>query len=383
MIEAADRLKHVGEYFFSRKLKEIDILRQQGVDVINLGVGSPDLMPPEFAIKSIEISVKGTENHGYQSYVGLPELRKAIASFYKSKYQVDLEFESEILPMMGSKEAIMHISMAYLNPNDRVLIPSLGYPTYTSVTRLVGAEPIYYPLVEHNNWEPDWDFFENLNWKGIKLLWLNYPHMPTGETGSIGVMMRLVELAKRHDVLLCHDNPYSFILNEKPLSIFNVSGAKEVAVELNSLSKTFNMAGWRVGWVCGHAGILSNILRVKSNMDSGMFKPVQLGAIEALNTSDEWLVRNNLEYKERQKLAFHLMALIKGTFNHQQAGMFVWGKIKEDATSFSDKLLNQTGVFMTPGVIFGESGKFYIRISLCVKQERLKEAISRIEENLK
>ncbi|MEQ8240253.1 MAG: aminotransferase class I/II-fold pyridoxal phosphate-dependent enzyme [Cyclobacteriaceae bacterium] len=383
MIEAADRLTHVGEYFFSRKLKEIDILRQQGVDVINLGVGSPDLMPPELAIKAIEVASKGTENHGYQSYVGLPELRNAIASFYNRKYQIELDFKSEILPMMGSKEAIMHVSLAYLNQNDKVLIPSLGYPTYTSVTKLVGAQPIYYPLMEDNNWEPDWNFFESLNWKGIKLLWLNYPHMPTGATGSIEVMTRLVELAKKYDVLLCHDNPYSFILNEKPLSIFSVAGAKEVAIELNSLSKTFNMAGWRVGWVCGHADFLANILKVKSNMDSGMFKPVQLGAIEALNTSEEWFLANNIEYKDRQKLAFQLMTLIKATFSHQQAGMFVWGKISEDAASFSEKLLEETGVFMTPGIIFGEPGRFYIRISLCIKQERLKEAISRIEENFK
>jgi LL-diaminopimelate aminotransferase len=382
MIKSADRLEHVGEYFFSQKLREIQALRQQGIDVINLGVGSPDMMPPKVVIDAVQLCSKQEDSHGYQSYTGLPELRQAISSFYKRNYQVALDPSNQILPMMGSKEAIMHISMTYLNKADQVLIPALGYPTYTSVTKLLECDPIFYPLQEDKNWEPDWQFFESLDWRRIKLIWLNYPHMPTGAKGTREIFEKFVQLAKKNEVLVCHDNPYSFVLNQNPLSIFNIDGAKEVAIELNSLSKTFNMAGWRVGWVSGSADVISNILKVKSNMDSGMFKPIQYGAIAALNAYNSCLDENNLEYAFRQKLAFQILELCKANFEAEQSGMFVWGRIKDTGAVFSDSLLKETGVFLTPGFIFGDQGKHFIRISLCVTQERLKEAIQRLKKYL-
>ena len=378
IIQPSDRLNTAEEYYFSKKLKEIALLNQSGERVINLGIGSPDLMPHERVITRLSNTIVEPDVHGYQPYQGLPELKSAIAAFTGKRFKVHLD-QDEVLPLIGSKEGIMHISWSYLNPGDKVLIPALGYPTYTSVTKLAGGEPVYFPLKESEGWAPDWEFLENLDYTGIKLLWLNYPHMPTGTRGSVQTFERFVKLAHEKGFLICHDNPYSFILNDQPLSIFSVDGAKNVSIELNSLSKTFNMAGWRIGWVSGMKSYLEPILRVKSNIDSGMFKPLQLAAIEALNLDDSWLTELNEVYSRRKKLVYSLLEKLNCTYSQDQSGLFVWARVPEgDAESFSDHILKESKVFITPGFIFGDSGRAFIRISLCSSAEKLEEAIDRI-----
>lgn len=354
------------------------MLESEGVDVINLAIGNPDLPPPGAAIECLNQTSLNLENHGYQSYQGIPELRDSIARFYLDHYQVSLNPESEVLPMMGSKEAIFHISKAFLNPGDQVLVPSLGYPSYTSVARLVGAQPVTYPLLT-SSWEPDFDFLQGMDSSRVKIIWVNYPHMPTGARGSQKMFDLLIDWAREREVLICHDNPYSFILNEKPISVFSDRDCKDVAIELNSLSKTFNMAGWRVGWVAGSAPYLHRILQVKSNMDSGMFRPLQLAAVAALRSPKSWFQDLNDIYRKRRKLVLQIIDLLGGEVDTGQAGLFVWAKAYQDNEPFVETLLKEKGVFIAPGHIFGEQGRGFIRLSLCVKEESLNEAIRRLQ----
>ncbi|WP_299557021.1 aminotransferase class I/II-fold pyridoxal phosphate-dependent enzyme [Seonamhaeicola sp.] len=381
MIEVANRLHTVEEYYFSRKLREVNSMIANGKPVINLGIGSPDLQPPKKVIEAISESLQDASAHKYQSYQGLPELREAMASFYKEHFSVSLSPTTEILPLIGSKEGIMHISMAYLNKGDEVLIPNPGYPTYQSVTRLVEAKPVFYKLDASNNWMPDIDALEQLDLSKVKLMWVNYPHMPTGARPSEIVFRSLIAFAKRHNILIVNDNPYSFVLNDNPTSILNIEGAGEVCLELNSLSKTFNMAGWRVGMVLGDSEHISNILKVKSNMDSGMFYGIQKGAIEALKCSKMWYVTLNSVYKRRRDLVWKLAEALNCTYDENATGMFVWAKLPPSvkAEEFIDTILKNNHVFITPGTIFGSQGEGYIRFSLCASTEDLEEAIARIK----
>jgi aspartate/methionine/tyrosine aminotransferase len=380
MITTADRLKTVEEYYFSKKLREVRGLMAEGRPIINMGIGSPDLAPSDEVVKAIQNSVLDTGAHQYQSYQGLLEFREAVASFYKTKYNVDVNPASEILPLMGSKEGIMHISMAFLNTGDEALIPNPGYPTYSSVTKLVGAEPKYYDLVATNNWFPDLDALEKEDLSKVKIMWVCYPHMPTGAVATIAQLTALVAFAKRNDILLVNDNPYSFVLNNNPISILSVEGANEVALELNSLSKTFNMAGWRVGMVLGDEKFINPVLKVKSNMDSGMFYGIQKGAITALNSSQEWFDTLNKVYLKRKTLMLQLAEKLNCVCDDNSVGMFVWAKLPEGSSSaeeFIDNILYDKNIFITPGTIFGSNGEGYIRFSLCVTEEKIKEAISR------
>lgn len=379
-MRTADRLGQVQEYYFSKKLREIAELRAAGKPVLNLGIGSPDLAPPQKVIDEL-IRVAPEDVHQYQSYQGIPELRLAIADFYQQHYDVRLDEKSSILPLMGSKEGITHISLAFLNKGDKVLIPALGYPTYTSVTKMVEAEPVYFPLMEDQNWEPDWEFLERQDYSRIKIIWINYPHMPTGTRGNREIMKRFVKLAKEKGVLLVNDNPYSFILNDQPTSILSIPSAEEVALELNSLSKTFNMAGWRIGWVCGKAEFISEVLRIKSNMDSGMFKPLQLAAVKALRIGPEWYQQLNNAYQKRKALACQLLSKLDCNWEDDQSGLFIWAKVKQDhVDELVDWLLYEKDLFITPGHIFGEPGKQYLRISLCVSEDMYREALNRLEK---
>lgn len=379
MSRVAHRLHTVEEYYFSRKLKEVRALLSDGAPVINLGIGSPDLPPDPSVVSALKQSLSNPSAHKYQSYQGLPELRQAISSFYKKNYNVLLDAETEILPLMGSKEGIMHISMAYLNQGDAVLIPNPGYPTYSSVTKLMGATPIFYDLNAESQWQPNVSVLEQMDLSKVKLMWVNYPHMPTGTLGSEDHLRALVEFAKKHNILLVNDNPYSFILNDNPKSIFNIEGAKDVCLELNSLSKSFNMAGWRVGMLSGAAHHIANVIKIKSNMDSGMFYGVQQGAIAALNVSKSWFEHLNAVYAKRRALVWQLAAQLECIFDKNTAGMFVWGKLPEglDAEQFIDNLLIEKNIFIAPGTIFGSNGAGYVRFSLCAPEESIKEAINR------
>ena len=380
MIKAAKRLDTVQEYYFSKKLREVRSLIAAGKPIINMGIGSPDLQPPAQVLEAIQGSLNDVSAHKYQSYQGLPELRNAISDFYKNKFSVASNPENEVLPLMGSKEGIMHISMAFLNEGDKVLIPNPGYPTYTSVTKLVGAEPLFYNLDENNNWQPDFKELESQDLTDVKIMWVNYPHMPTGTNATLETFEKLVAFGKKHHILIINDNPYSFILNDKPISILQVEGAKDIALELNSLSKTFNMAGWRVGMVLGNANFINEILKVKSNMDSGMFYGIQKGAIEALQLSDDWFVSQNKIYEERRNLIWQLADKLEATYSKNSTGLFVWAKISEGKKSeeVTDSILYDKDIFITPGTIFGTQGEGYIRFSLCVTSEIIKEAISRL-----
>jgi LL-diaminopimelate aminotransferase len=380
MIKAAKRLETVQEYYFSKKLREVRSLIAVGKPIINMGIGSPDLQPPAQVLEAIQGSLNDLSAHKYQSYQGLPELRNAISNFYKDKFYVASNPENEVLPLMGSKEGIMHISMAFLNEGDKVLIPNPGYPTYTSVTKLVGAEPLFYNLDENNNWQPDFKELESQDLTDVKIMWVNYPHMPTGTNATLETFEKLVAFGKKHHILIINDNPYSFILNDKPISILQVEGAKDIALELNSLSKTFNMAGWRVGMVLGNANFINEILKVKSNMDSGMFYGIQKGAIEALQLSDDWFVSQNKIYEERRNLIWQLADKLEATYSKNSTGLFVWAKISEGKKSeeVTDSILYDKDIFITPGTIFGSQGEGYIRFSLCVTSEIIKEAISRL-----
>ena len=382
MIIKADRLNTVEEYYFSTKLKEVNSLIKKGKPIINLGIGSPDLTPPQDALEALKVSLTHQSANNYQNYNGLEDLRVSISKFYNKHYNVDLDFTSEILPLMGSKEGIMHISLAFLNVGDSVLIPNPGYPTYASVTNLVQAKAIYYDLVPENNWLPNFEELEKSDLKNVKLMWLNYPHMPTGATCDIDFFEQLISFAKKHQILLVNDNPYSFILNNKPISIFNVEGSKDYCLELNSLSKTFNMSGWRVGMVSGNKENISNILKVKSNMDSGMYYPIQRAAIAVLNSTNSWFDKMNEIYNERRVLVKKLADSLNCKYENKSSGMFVWAKINSNKKSkeFTDDLLYKHNIFIAPGDIFGSNGEGYVRFSLCATKELITKAIKRINE---
>ena len=381
MIKTADRLQTVEEYYFSKKLREVAILKAQGRPIINLGIGSPDLQPPERVLNALVETFEDPLVHKYQSYQGIPELREAIAHFYKSNFDVPLSPVTNILPLMGSKEGILHISMAFLNPGDEVLIPNPGYPTYTSVTKLVGAKPIFYDLTEKNSWLPDLIQLEKQDLSKVKIMWVSYPHMPTGAVATNKMFSNLIAFAKRNSILLVNDNPYSFVLNPFPRSVLKYSGAKDVCLELNSLSKTFNMAGWRVGMVLGNHDFISAILKVKSNMDSGMFLGIQKGAIEALRCTKVWFASLNNVYRERRALVWEIAKKLNCTYDESATGMFVWAKLPEyiDAEEYIDLILKEKSVFIAPGTIFGSNGKGYIRISLCANSDDLEEALARFK----
>lgn len=380
-VEPAHRTTVVQEYYFSRKLKQIEQMRKTGTDIISLGIGSPDQAPSKNTINRLIEEARKPTSHGYQSYIGVPALREAFAQWYRDYFNVELNPDNEILPLIGSKEGIMHISMAFVNPGEEVLVPDPGYPTYSSVTRLTGAIVRYYELDGKNGWFPDLRELENSDLSKVKLMWINYPHMPTGTKGSLSLFENLVAFADKHNILLVNDNPYSFILNNKYLSLLSVDGAKDVALELNSLSKSQNMAGWRVGMVAGHREYISAILKVKSNMDSGMFLPVQMAAAEALNNPPEWYDEINRVYNARRRIVEEIMDILKCKYDKQQAGLFVWGRIPEDIINcelYVEEILNEAHVFITPGFIFGNKGDRYIRISLCANEKTLLEAKKRI-----
>lgn len=378
IIQPADRLDDLQEYYFSKKLKEVNRLKAEGRPIINMGIGNPDLAPHDSVIAALLTHAEEKQNHGYQPYQGIAELREAIVGFSAKKFGIEL-IGNEVLPLIGSKEGITHVSLAYLNPGDKVLVPELGYPTYTSVTKMVGAIPIYYPLIADKNWEPDWGFLEAHDYSDTKMIWINYPHMPTGQKGSLELLEKFVKLAKAKGVLLCHDNPYSFIQNDNPLSVFNVKGAKEVAVELNSLSKTFNMAGWRVGWLAGDQETLAPVLKIKSNMDSGMFKPIQMAAISALSMGEDWFEQIIETYSGRRELVNIFLNKLGCSTDADQSGMFVWAKIPSGtADQMCDQMLYEKDIFVTPGHIFGDKGAAHIRVSLCIDDSLIQEAINRL-----
>ena len=402
IIQPARRTESVQEYYFSRKLKEIAAMNASreasGAEpVINLGIGSPDGMPPMQAIDALCDSARQSGNHAYQSYVGLPALRNAFSRWYERWYGVNLNPDTQIQPLVGSKEGILLISLAFLNKGDKVLVPDPGYPTYSSASRLVEAEIVTYDLSEDNGWQPDFDALEKMDLDGVKIMWTNYPNMPTGASASEELYDRLVDFGRRHSIMICNDNPYSFILNDKPLSILAREGAMDCCLELNSLSKAHNMAGWRIGMVAAEAEVISQILKVKSQMDSGMFKPLQMAAVQALAQGPEWFRALNDEYRQRRKLAGEIFDLIGAEYDHSSSGMFLWGKIascrllKQDQKDtgktggeiVSDAILQGCGVFITPGFIFGKNGDNYIRISLCAKPQVLRQAYDRINKLLK
>jgi LL-diaminopimelate aminotransferase len=386
MIKTANRIASVEEYYFSRKLAEVRSLNTPALRVINLGIGSPDQAPAASAIKALTVSAENPANHGYQNYKGIPALREAIASFYAGTYQTTLNPETMILPLMGSKEGIMHISMAFVNEGEEVLIPNPGYPTYSSVANLVGAKLRPYTLQESTNWGIDIEALKQSDLSKVKIMWVNFPHMPTGRTASREELKALVDLAREHQFLIVNDNPYSLILNENPMSILSIEGAEDVALELNSLSKSHNMAGWRIGWVAGKKELIEAVLKVKSNMDSGMFLGLQHAAVEALQCADEWFTELNGIYAARKKAAEKILDILQCSYSTKQSGLFVWAKAPDevsDVEKWIDEVLYATHVFITPGFIFGEAGRRYIRISLCCTETMLNEACKRIENFLK
>ncbi|MEO6289749.1 MAG: aminotransferase class I/II-fold pyridoxal phosphate-dependent enzyme [Ginsengibacter sp.] len=381
-IPVANRLANIGEYYFSKKLREIDEMNRAGMQVINLGIGSPDLPPHPDVIKVLHEESAKANTHAYQNYKGSLVLRNAIASWYKKWYDVELNADTEILPLIGSKEGIMHICMTYINQGDSVLIPNPGYPTYRSAAKIAGASLIEYTLKEENDWFPDFEEIEKNDLSKVKIIFVNYPHMPTGKLPTHQFFTRLILFAKKHRILVCHDNPYSFILNKNPMSLLSIEGAKDVAIELNSLSKSHNMAGWRVGVLSGSKDRIEEVLRFKSNMDSGMFLPLQLAAAKALELGQEWHDELNRIYEQRRKKVFELLELLECAYDNKQAGMFVWAAIPvkyESGYTLSDKILHESNVFITPGGIFGNAGDKYIRVSLCTTVEKIDEAIRRIK----
>ena len=384
IIKAAKRTESVREYYFSMKLKEIARINAERLaigdePVINLGIGSPDGMPPTEATDALCESARQPGNHAYQSYIGLPELRSAFAGWYARWYGVELDPATEIQPLVGSKEAILLISLAFLDKGDKVLVPDPGYPTYSSASKLVEADIVTYDLCEENGWWPDFDALEKMDLEGVKIMWTNYPNMPTGAPASEELYSRLVDFGRRHGILICNDNPYSFILNDKPLSILSVPGAKDCCLELNSLSKAHNMAGGRIGMVAAEPDVIREILKVKSQMDSGMFKPLQLAAVQALAQGPEWFAALNEEYRRRRVLAGEIFDMLGVEYDHDSTGMFLWGRTGSvSGQQLSDRILYEAGVFITPGFIFGKNGERYIRISLCAKPQVLKRAAEKI-----
>ncbi|MTI39434.1 pyridoxal phosphate-dependent aminotransferase [Fulvivirga lutimaris] len=382
MITIADRIAGVEEYYFSKKLREIAQLRSQGKDVINLGIGSPDLKPADSVIKALNNTSEQDNVHGYQSYKGIPALRGAFADWYKKYYQVDLNPETEILPLIGSKEGIMHISMTYLNPGDEVLVPNPGYPAYAAAANLTGASCRYYNLSDEQGWLPDLEALEGTDLNKVKLMWVNYPNMPTGTSASTALFEQLKAFGERNKILICNDNPYSFILNDEPLSMLS-AGLSDYILELNSLSKSHNMAGWRVGMIAAKEQHINNILTFKSNMDSGMFLGIQAAAIEALKLGKDWYDSIDKIYKERRAVVWQIMDTLDCKYDKNQVGMFVWAKIPEsiaDVDVMINEILYQADVFITPGFIFGDQGKRYIRISLCAPVATFEKALKRIEQ---
>lgn len=398
IIQPAQRTSTVKEYYFSRKLKEIDRMNAERPEpVINLGIGAPDGMPPAAAIDALVESAVQKGNHAYQSYVGIPQLRKAFADWYSRYYGVTLDPTCEIQPLVGSKEGILLVSLAFLDKGDKVLVPDPGYPTYSSASRLAEAEIIPYDLKEEDGWQPDFEKLEHMDLDGVKIMWTNYPNMPTGAAASMALYEKLVDFGRRHGILVCNDNPYSFILNDNPLSILAVPGAKECCLELNSLSKAHNMSGWRIGMVAADREIISEILKVKSQMDSGMFKPLQLAAVAALSMGPEWFTELNAEYRKRRVLAGEIFDIIGADYDSNSSGMFLWGRIREDnpllggtsdgeksfGETVSDRILHDAGVFITPGFIFGRNGRNHIRISLCADCGTLRKSAEKIRKILK
>ncbi len=383
-MQTAKRLEGIGEYYFSQKLREIDELNKNGKNIISLGIGSPDLPPHPDVIQVLKDESEKATTHAYQSYKGSPVLRNAIADWYKKWYNVDLNADSEILPLIGSKEGIMHVCMTYLNAGEQVLIPNPGYPTYKAAATIAGATCVVYNLTQDNNWFPDFTALEKTDLKKVKLMFVNYPHMPTGQSATKELFSRLIAFAKKHSILLVHDNPYSFILNEDPMSMLSIAGAKDCVLELNSLSKSHNMAGWRIGVLCGAKAFIDDVLRFKSNMDSGMFLPLQLAAAKALTLDKDWHDEVNKIYKARRQKVFELLDLLKCTYSKNQVGMFIWAAIPsnyKDGYELSDTILYGSNVFITPGGIFGTAGDKYVRVSLCCTKENIQEAINRIINN--
>ena len=382
-IKPADRLGLVSEYYFSRKLKEVARLNADGHDIISLAIGSPDMPPSEQTIEKLCEVAHRPDAHGYQPTMGTPELRGAMADFYKRWYGVALDPSTEIQPLIGSKEGILHVTLAFVNPGERVLVPNPGYPTYTSLSRLLGAEVVNYNLCEDNGWQPDFDELENMDLTDVRLMWTNYPNMPTGGNARRDTYERLVAFARRHGIVVVNDNPYSFILNDKPMSLLQIDGAKDCCIEFNSMSKSHNMPGWRVGMCASNPTFIGWILKVKSNIDSGTFRGLQLAAAEAYANDAEWHHRANIEtYSRRRQYAESIMQTLGCTFDTGQVGMFLWGKIPgkyTDAEQLTERVLHECRVFITPGFIFGSNGDRYIRISLCAKEEKLQEALKRIQ----
>ena len=382
MIKQSERLNSVEEYYFSKKLREVSNMIQSGESVINMAIGSPDLFPSVKVVDEIKNSLSDSFAHKYQSYQGLPELRDAIAKFYNKFFGVELNPSNEVLPLMGSKEGIMHISLAFLNPGDEVLIPNPGYPTYLSVTKLVEANPVFYNLSEENGWFPNLSELENKDLSKVKLMWINYPHMPTGASANFDQFEKLLEFAKTNNILLINDNPYSFILNDEYLSLLKVKGYKDFALELNSLSKSFNMSGWRVGMLVGSSDNITKVLKVKSNMDSGMFYGIQKGAIAALNLDKSWFEDLNKVYLKRRKLIWNIADKLNCSYDKNSKGLFVWAKLPNHIKSseqYIDTLLKEKKIFIAPGTIFGSNGEGYIRFSLCIDEVKIDEALKRIE----
>lgn len=383
-IQPADRLANVSEYYFSRKLKEVAKMNAEGKDIISLAIGSPDMPPSEETIKVLCEEAQKPNAHGYMPTVGIPELRKAMADWYKRWYNVDLDPNTEIQPLIGSKEGILHVTLAFVNPGDQVLIPNPGYPTYAAVNKILGSDIVYYDLLENNHWQPDFDALEKMDLSKVKLMWTNYPNMPTGGNATMELYTRIVDFARRHQIVVVNDNPYSFILNKKPISILNVPGAKDCCIEFNSMSKSHNMPGWRFGMLSSNAQFIQWILKIKSNIDNGTFRPMQLAAAQAYHNSEEWHATYNYDvYKRRRNLAEQIMLALGCTFDPEQVGMFLWGRIPDqytDVEQLTERILHEARVFITPGFIFGSNGNRYIRISLCAKEEKIKEALQRIQQ---
>lgn len=382
-ITPADRLASVSEYYFSKKLKEVAKMNEAGMDVISLGIGSPDMPPSNQAIETLCQTAHQPDGHGYMPYTGIPELRQSFSKWYKKWYDVELDAQTEIQPLIGSKEGILHVTLAFVNPGDQVLVPDPGYPTYTSLSKLLGAEVVKYNLKEENGWMPDFDELEQMDLSRVKLMWTNYPNMPTGANATMKLYEKLVSFAQEKGIVIVNDNPYSFILNRQPLSILKIPGAKDCCIEFNSMSKSHNMPGWRIGMLASNAQFVQWVLKVKSNIDSGMFRGIQLAAANALEADESWYESINLNYRNRRKVAGDIMQALHCTYDENQVGMFLWGKIPDQYTNveeLTERVLQEAHVFITPGFIFGNNGKRYIRISLCCKDHKLKEALNRIKQ---
>ena len=382
-VHPATRLSNVQEYYFSRKLKEVARLNAEGRDIISLAIGSPDMPPSKRTVERLCEVASQPEAHGYQPTMGTPELRQAMADFYARWYRVDVDAQTEVLPLIGSKEGILHVTLAFVNPGEEVLVPNPGYPTYTSLSKILGAKVVSYDLREDNAWQPDFDELESMDLSNVKLMWTNYPNMPTGANATPELYRKLVDFARRKDIVIVNDNPYSFILNEHPISILSIPGAKECCIEFNSMSKSHNMPGWRIGMLASNADFVQWILKVKSNIDSGMFRAMQLAAATALEAEQDWYDGNNANYRNRRQLAGEIMHTLGCTYDENQVGMFLWGKIPDSCTDveeLTEHVLHKARVFITPGFIFGSNGKRYIRISLCCKDNKLAEALKRIKD---